>query len=167
MVKAGLTVALVAVLVAPALADYSQPSGLSIRAGWYLAQGDGKDAEGQNWFLVGFDKKLKEGSFLGAENGHFSFSADYYGKGSFSNVPVLYNYTARQDGFYYSVGAGIGFGHRQTGVSSSDSSLDFNYQFSVGKDLVKSGNVLFVEARYLGNSRPALAGFALIGGVRF
>lgn len=166
MVKFGLTAAICAALVVPAMADYAKPMDLSLRAGIFLAQSTGKQFEGQNWFTVGLEKKMRD-----IESGnpdymaHWSLSLDYYGKGGFSNVPLLYNYVGRQTDFYYSVGAGIGFGRVQS--PTPDSTLDFNYQLSIGKDLNFGGNPLFVEARYFGSGRSALSGFSIVGGIRF
>lgn len=166
MVKFGLTAAICAALVVPAMADYAKPMDLSLRAGIFLAQGDGKKFEGQNWFTVGVEKKMMDINTGNPDYmAHWSLSLDYYGKGGFSNVPVLYNYVGRQTEFYYSVGAGVGFGRTQS--AGSDSTLDFNYQFSIGKDLNFGGNPFFVEARYFGSGRTALSGFAIVGGVRF
>jgi len=167
MVKFGIAAALSAVLVVPAMAQYEKPMNISVRAGWFMAQGDGKKAEGQNWFTMGAELKLKDIPSANPDNlAHWSLSIDYYGKGSFANVPVLYNYVGRHPDFYYSVGAGVGFGKRNT-PTGTDSSIDFNYQLSVGKDFNFSGNALFAEFRYFGNNRDALAGFSLVGGIRF
>lgn len=166
MVKLGLVAAISAALVVPAMAQYAKPMDLSLRAGLFLAQGDGKKFEGQNWFTIGLEKKMRD---IATNNpdymAHWSLSLDYYGKGGFSNVPLLYNYVGRNPDFYYSIGAGVGFGRTQSG--SSDSTVDFNYQLSIGKDLNFGSQPLFVEARYFGSGRTSLSGFAAVVGIRF
>lgn len=166
MVKMSLAAAAIAVLVAPAAAQYEKPMGMSLRAGIFMAQGDGKKFEGQNWFSIGLEKQLKE---VKSDNpdymAHWSLSLDYYGKGGFSNVPVLYNYVGRTSDFYYTAGVGVGFGRTQS--AGSDSTLDFNYSVAVGRDLNFGGNPFFVEARYFGSGRTSLSGFAFLGGIRF
>jgi hypothetical protein len=166
MVKIGLVAVISAALVVPAMADYAKPQGLSLRAGFFFAQGDGKAYEGQNWFTIGLEKKMKDiDTGNSASTAHYSLSLDYYGKGGFSNVPLLYNYVGRNPDFYYSVGAGVGFGRTQSG--SSDSTVDFNYQLSIGKDLNFGSQPFFVEARYFGSGRTSLSGFSVVGGIRF
>lgn len=166
MVKIGLVAVISAALVVPAMADYAKPQGLSLRAGWFMAQGDGKAFEGKNWFTIGLEKQMKDaGTGQDGNTAHYSLSLDYYGKGGFSNVPVLYNYVTRMPEFYFSVGAGVGFGRTQS--AGSDSTVDFNYQLSIGKDLNFGSQPFFVEARYFGSGRTALSGFSLVGGVRF
>jgi hypothetical protein len=166
MVKLGLAAAMSAALVVPAMAQYAKPMDLSVRAGIFLASGDGKKFEGQNWFTIGLEKKLKDIPSANPDYmAHWSVSLDYYGKGGFSNVPLLYNYVGRNSDFYYGVGAGVGFGRTQS--AGSDSTLDFNYQLSLGRDLDFGGQPLFVELRYFGSGRTALSGFSVVGGIRF
>lgn len=169
--KLGIAALFSAALVLPATANYDRPMNLSVRAGLFLSQSDGKRAEGQNWFTIGAEYKLGDLAFgasspAGAYNAYYTLSVDYYGKGSFTNVPVLLNYVGRFPDFYYSAGAGVGFGHRRIG-SSSDSSIDFNYQLSIGRDFNLGANAVFAEIRYFGNTRTALQGIAIVGGVRF
>ncbi len=167
MVKFGLAVAASAALVVPAMAQYQATSGISLRAGVFFAQGDARRVEGRNFFTIGAEKRLADIPSAGRDYAaNWSVSVDYYGKGSFANVPVLYNYVGRQSDFYFSAGAGLGFGKRLT-PTGTDSSLDFNYQFSVGKDFNVSGRVLFLEARYFGSGRTELSGFSIVCGVRF
>lgn len=167
MVKLGLAAVASAALIVPAMAQYdAKPMGLSVRAGIFLAQGDGKKFEGQNWFTIGMEKKMRDIASDNPDyNAHWSLSLDYYGKGGFSNVPLLYNYVGRNPDFYYSAGAGVGFGRTQSGAS--DSTVDFNYQLSIGRDLNFGGSPMFVEARYFGSGRTALSGFAAVVGIRF
>ena len=165
--KAALVTTLGVALVAPAMADYDKPLGMSVRAGLFLTQGSLQDAEGQNWFIGGLEYRFRDGAAFAGAVGDFSLSLDYYGKGSFHSAPLLLNFTGRNtDSFYYSVGAGLAFIHSNFG-GNSDSKMDFGYQFSIGKDLVKNGNPVFVELKYFGANDTRYNGLAIMGGVRF
>ncbi|MCB0826237.1 MAG: hypothetical protein R2688_09625 [Fimbriimonadaceae bacterium] len=165
--KAALVTTLGVALVAPAMADYDKPMGMSLRAGLYLAQGSLKNAEGQNWFVGGLEYRFRDGVTFAGAMGDYSMSLDYYGKGSFHSAPLLMNFTTRNsDNLYYSVGAGVAFIHSNFG-GNSDSKMDFGYQFSLGKDLVKAGNPVFIELKYFGASDTRYNGFAIMGGIRF
>lgn len=166
MLRTGIVAVATAALVAPALADYQKPMNLSFRAGGFFAQGVPKNVEGTNWFTAGLELKLRDLSTGGASNAHYSVSLDYYGKGSYSNIPLLLNYVSRGDHFYWSAGAGVSFAHTP-GVGGSDSEMEFAYQLSVGKDFVRNATPLFVEFRYFGSNVSDLSGFSLVGGIRF
>ncbi len=165
ILKAAMAVTAAALFVTPAVAQYQKPLGLSFRLGLFLAQGKAKDAEGQNWMTGGFEYKLGNLKFNDTSSTSYTVSLDYYGKGSQSSAPLLVNYVTRLESFYYSAGAGVSFTH--TNFSGSDSSLEFAYQLSIGKDFVRSNTPLFVELRYNGNNRTDLNGFSIVGGVRF
>lgn len=161
--KLVLTAVAAAALVAPATAQYRETSGMSFRAGVYFAGGQAKAIEGRNFFTAGLVYRLDNFNwFRGAEDSEWNVSLDYYGKGSFSNVPVLLNYVGRTEAFYYSLGGGVGFSHTPGG-----SDTDFSYQLSVGRDFNFGSQPLFAELRYLGTTRADLSGFAVNVGIRF
>lgn len=164
-IKVALAAVSALVVASPAFAQ-QKPTGLSFRAGIFISHGEAESAEGRNWFTAGLDYKLKDVAYNSSYNSSYSISADLYGKGSWSAAPVLLNYNARYEGFYWTAGAGVAFDHTNFG-GNSDSSLDFAYQLAVGKDFVRSSNVFFVELRYFGNNRPSLTGYSLVGGIRF
>ena len=151
-------------------AQYQKPIGLSVRLGvFYPTNGDARDIEGQGWFGGGLEYKIKDLKF-DSSNPRYSAmltaSLDYYGKGSFSQVPLLLNYVAHIDQFYWTGGAGIGFGRvPTTGGSTSDS--EFAYQLGIGYDFVKSQLPFFVEVKYFGSTESQLNGFGIYGGIRF
>lgn len=163
--KTALALVAVAGMMTTAYAQ-DKPTGVSVRAGIFLAAGNAKDAEGQNWFVGGLEYKLGDLKYDGSTNTSYSLSLDYYGKGSFSSAPLLMNYIWRTESFYYSVGAGVAFTHTAFG-GKSDSAMEFGYALTLGKDFVRGGKPLFVEAKYFGNNRSELNGFALMGGIRF
>lgn len=161
--KFGLTTAALAALTIPAFADYDDPHGVSVRAGIYYATGAAKAAEGQNWFTIGVDYKLGSlGYSSDGYNANYSLSVDYYGKGSYSNMPILLNYTGRTDGFYYTAGAGLAFVHMP-----GNSDMEFGYQFAIGKDFDLGKQPVFLEVRYFGTSQDELNGFSISAGIRF
>ena len=155
-------------LMAPAAAEYSKPMDISIRAGIYFAKGAAEAAEGRNWFTAGIEYKLRDlkAGDRPDYSAAYSISLDVYGKGSFSAAPLLINYVGRTPSFYYSAGAGVAFTHFREGTGS-DSSLQFGYQLSIGKDFVRGNMPLFAEIKFFGNGKAALSSFAIVGGVRF
>lgn len=156
--------------VTQATAQYQKPIGLSVRLGvFYPTNGDARNVEGQGWFGGGLEYKIKDLKFDTTDSRYSSTltaSLDYYGKGSFSQVPLLVNYVAHMDSFYWTGGAGIGFGRvPTTGGSTSDT--EFAYQMGIGYDFVKSQMPFFVELKYFGSTESKLNGFGVYGGVRF
>lgn len=167
VLRASIALVATSLIVTPALAEYTKPVGLSVRAGIFFAQGRAADAEGQNWFTAGGEYKLGDLSFKEAGySAHYSLSLDYYGKGGFTSLPLLLNYVSRTPNFYYSVGAGVASTHVRVGGSTS-TDTEFAYQLSIGKDFVQSKMPVFVELRYFGNNKTDMNGFALVGGIRF
>ncbi|MBS1722076.1 MAG: hypothetical protein JSS66_03605 [Armatimonadetes bacterium] len=158
-------------IAAQANAQYTKPLGLSLRLGvWYPSNGDARDVEGQGWFAGGAEYKIKDLHFSSTDQKYSSSltaSLDYYGKGSFSNVPLLINYVGRTDSFYYTAGAGVGFGRTPQTGGGSTSDTQFAFQIGAGYDFVKMGTPLFVEVKYFGGSESKLSGFGIYGGVRF
>jgi len=156
-------------LAAAASADYNKPLGASLHAGifWTSSQ-TASSFEGPRWFDLGGDFKLNELNYDAktGSSGYTTLSLDWYGKGGFSNIPVMYNYVIRKDQLYYSAGAGIGFSH-QSSLTGSTSNTDFDYGFGIGYDFIKDKTPIFAELKYFGCSRPQLSGFALVGGFRF
>jgi hypothetical protein len=161
-----------AALAAPAFAQYQKPLGISVRAGLFFPSNAGaRDQEGQTWFTVGADYKIKDlnlGANAPGYGGALHLSVDYYGKGGFNNVPVMLNYIGRvEGGFYYGLGAGIGFTRVPKLGGGHANDEDFVYGFTAGYDFVRSATPLFVEAKYFGSNESQLNGFAIVGGVRF
>jgi hypothetical protein len=162
----------VAALAAPAFAQYEKPLGVSVRAGLFFpSNASARDREGQSWFTVGADYKIKDLNLGGTSPGYsgaLHLSVDYYGKGSYNNVPLMLQFIGRTDGgFYYGVGAGIGFTRVPNPGGGSSNDEDFVYGFTAGYDFVRGGTPLFVEAKYFGSNESQLNGFAIVGGIRF
>lgn len=152
-------------------AQADQPKGLSARAGFFFPGSGGARDEGATWFGLGFDYKM---GYIGDRkvldrnlSASYGLSLDWYGKGRWSNIPIMFNYTGRESQFYYSVGAGIGFQKTPDGVGGSRSGTKFAYQLSVGYDISKASQAFFVEGKYFGASNSELSGFGLFGGIRF
>lgn len=151
-------------------AQYQKPIGLSVRVGlFYPTNGDARDVEGEGWFAGGAEYKIKDLHF-GDDSRYTSMltaSLDYYGKGSFSQVPLLLNYVAHRESFYWTAGAGIGFGRVPVTTGGSESDTEFAFQVGIGYDFVKSQMPLFLEMKYFGSSESKLSGFGVYGGIRF
>ncbi len=167
-----IVIAALAASIGAASAVYAQetkPLGLSVRAGLFFpTSGDARD-EGQTWISGGLDYKLgdlKFGNNRPGYSSHYSISADYYGKGDFRNIPVLLNWVARNDQFYYSAGAGVGFARFPDSATTTRSKTIFSYALAVGYDFQKGTTPIFVEGRYMGASESKLAGFGVFLGVR-
>ena len=157
-------------VVSQANAQYQKPIGLSVRLGvFYPSNGDARDIEGQGWFGGGLEYKIKDLKFDTSNpknSAMLTASLDYYGKGSFSQVPLLLNIVAHSDSFYWSAGAGLGFGRVPT-AGSSTSDTEFAYQMGIGYDFVKSQMPFFLELKYFGSTESKLNGFGVYGGIRF
>ncbi len=160
--KVALAATAASVLSVSAFADTGKNMNLSFRAGIFFAQGAAKAAEGQNWMTGGLELKLGNGKMDGGSTTYWTISADYYGKGAWSNLPVMYNYVSRGQEFYWSAGAGVGFTHLP-----GSSEMRFTYQLSAGKDFNYGSQPLFIEARYWGCTTSSLSGFSVVGGIRF
>jgi hypothetical protein len=161
---------LAAFSVAGTYAQYEKPIGLSLRGGIVIVtNGTAKRVEGQNWFGVGGDYKLRDLSFGNQKPGHsasLQLSVDYYGKGSFSNVPVTVSYIGRANQLYYGLGAGIGF-TRVPGRNGSSGDEDFTFTLCAGYDIERGGTPIFFEAKYFGSNESRLNAFGLYAGIRF
>jgi hypothetical protein len=94
-----------------------------------------------------------------------TISADYYGKGEASAVPVLVNYVGTNKEFYYSLGAGLAI-TRDRNAGNSRNKTNFAYSFGLGYNFQSGTNPLFVEGRFFGNSNSNLNGIGVYVGVR-
>jgi hypothetical protein len=153
-----------------AWAQASQPKGFSLRAGLFLPSNGAARDEGATWLAAGLDYRL---GYLGQRNianremsTFTSLSVDYYGKGDFSSIPVLFNITGRQESLYISGGAGLAF-QRRPEPGGTEANTRFTFQLSVGYDFVRMNMPYFLEARYWGSSSAQHAGFGVYGGLRF
>lgn len=162
--------ALVFGLAGAASAQATTPKGFSLRGGLFFPSNGAARDESRTWLGLGLDYRL---GYLGQrtvgprELATFaSLSIDYYGSGDFSNIPVLLNYTARQDSLYASAGAGLGF-QRRPEPGGSEGNVRFTFQLSAGYDFVRFRSPLFAEVRYWGSSSAQHAGFGVYGGIRF
>ncbi|HVL38596.1 MAG TPA: hypothetical protein VM328_04310 [Fimbriimonadaceae bacterium] len=147
----------------PADAQVTQSSGISLRAGLFFPSDSAARDEGASWFAFGADYRLGDLQ-LGMTPGytaHLSLSADVFSKGDYRNVPVLLNYVGRTSEFYYSAGAGFGFGR-----VAGEARTRFAYALGVGYDFMQGAMPLFAEAKYFGSSDSALNGFAVFVGIR-
>lgn len=161
--------AVLATLASGALAQTAEPIGLSVRAGLFFpSDGDARE-EGATWFAVGADYKVSDLRFGGLNPGYSawtSISADFVSKGDYRHVPVLFNYTARNNAFYYTAGLGVGFVRRVTANNDVSNTTELAYQVGVGYDFARGATPLFVEAKYFGSGKSEVNGFGVYAGIR-
>lgn len=159
----------VAVMMAlPAAAQTTKPMGLSIRAGLVFPTSGYGRGVGKNWFGVGGEFKIQDANFGTMDRsstGMITISADYYGKGEASAVPVLVNYVGTNKEFYYSFGAGLAISRDKVNGNSRNKT-NFAYSLGLGYNFQSGTNPLFVEGRFFGNSNSNLNGIGLYVGVR-
>lgn len=146
-------------------AQETKPVGLSIRAGLFFPQsGDARSAEGDSWFAGGLEFKVRDLNWQGMGDGyqgHLSVSLDMIGKGDIKNVPLLLNYTARANEWYYTAGLGVSF----SGFDGKDRTR-LAYQLGAGYDFTQGRTPFFLEAKYWGSSKSEFTGFAVYAGIR-
>jgi hypothetical protein len=173
MKKLFLLAAVVALFAAEAPAQVTKPVGLAIRAGLdFPASGYGRD-KGRTWFGFGGEFKLMDSKFGTMQPGYsgvITLSADYYGKGAASATPILLNYVASQNEFFYSGGVGLAITRDEVpaggGGLRGRNANNFGYQVGIGYNFQSGQNPLFVEAKYFGNGNSKLNVFGLYLGLR-
>lgn len=157
-------------VTATSFAQASQPKGLSARVGVFLPSNGAARDQSPTWLGAGLDYRL---GYVGQKtiadrdvSAFTSISVDWFGSGSYSSLPILFNYTFRQESLYAGAGAGIAF-QRKPELVGTDTNSRFAFQLSVGYDFVKQNQPYFAELRYWGGSSAQHTGFGLYGGVRF
>ena len=156
-------------VVSSAFTQVSKPTGLSVRLGLFMPSSSIGRNEGNSWFGGGVDWKIKEGMMGNSgASGTYSVSADWFGKGSLSTVPVMLNFTSHNKESYWSVGAGVALTRDYVvvgAVRNSRNKTNFGYTAALGWEFQKGSNPLFVEGRYFGNSNSNLSGFGVFVGI--
>ncbi len=157
-------------LTTTSFAQETKPLGLSVRLGMFWPNMDQAKKAGKTWFGGGVEYKLgdlkypSEGSNMSAS---YSISADYYQKNDFRHVPILINFIGRSDTMYYFAGAGIGLTREKDKLGNRKNNTGFGYQVGIGYEISKAQAPIFVEAKYVGNSRSEVNGFGVFVGIRF
>lgn len=159
---------LAGLVAAGAYAQTSKPVGLALRAGaFFPSDKDARDYK-EVWLGLGAEYKLKDlnlGSGVAGYQGGLSVSLDYIGHKDARALPLLLNYTGRQDQFFYSAGVGAGFNREfERGKWRNETKLA--YQVGIGYDFVTGGTPFFVEGKYFGASGSDLGGFGIYLGIR-
>ncbi len=157
-------------LAGSAFAQASQPKGLSARFGVFLPSNGAARDQSKTWLAAGLDYRL---GYVGQKtiadrdvSAFTSLSVDWFGSGSYSSLPVMFNYTVRQDSLYAGAGAGVAF-QRKPELVGTDTNTRFAFQLNVGYDFVKQNQPYFAELRYWGGSSAQHTGFGVYGGIRF
>jgi hypothetical protein len=167
------TIMATALLVASSTVTFAQetrPMGLSLRFGAFMPSERLAKDEGETWFGGGVEYRIQDLAMgeNGGAAGQLSISLDYFNKGDFTRVPLLLNYTARMEQFYFIAGAGVDFAeYRTVRGAPTKSRTEFAWQAGVGFDLAKGPTPVFVEAKWLGSQREVLNGWGVFVGVRF
>lgn len=167
---AATTVVLAGVFAPSASAQESKPLGLSVRGGIFWPSMDRARKAGKSWIGFGVEYKLGDVKYAAADSkmsASYSLSADFYQKSDFRHVPVLINAVGRSQEVYYFAGAGVGFTREKDNNNVKKNHTGFAYQIGIGYEFAKSQTPVFIEAKYVGNSRNAVNGFGAFVGVRF
>ena len=141
-----------------------KPLGVSLRGGFFLPTDQFARDSDKNWIGFGVQYKLAELELAPKlfHNEGIALSIDYYGKGDFTNVPVLLNYTFETNGFFFSAGAGAGFA-TAPGLNKSV----FSFQGGIGYAFnPESTTPFFVEGKFFGSDHKELNGFGIYFGVK-
>ena len=150
-------------IAAPAMAQETKPMGLAVRVGLFFPSDAAAKAAGKSWFGFGVDYKLKDMNVgMGKSGAALSVSVDYFNKGGFRTVPILLNYTVRSSEIYY----GVGLGFSMSKIPGVNDKARLAYSAAVGYEFQTGKTPLFVEARYHGNEKKELSGFAVYVGIR-
>lgn len=170
ILKAAIGALALTALALPAAAQETKPVGLGIRAGVLFPTSGGGSS--RTVFGVGADYKLTDLNYGSAGTGttsHLSLSADWYGRGEESAVPILINFVGMQNEIYYMAGAGLAFTRDEEvvgGVVTRRNRTNFAYSLAVGYNFQTSQTPFFIEGRFHGNSNPDLNAIGVYIGVR-
>lgn len=173
MIRATSVAALMAVAIfgaaVPAMAQVTKPAGISLRAGVFFPSDSTIRKSNKTLFAAGLDYKISNFNMASMGTGtsaYYGISVDYYGNNTARTVPVLLTVTGRNNEFFYTAGAGVGFSRFPVaGVQTNRTR--FAYSFGIGYDFQSGVTPFFVEAKYNGSSDSVLNGVAVYAGVRF
>jgi len=129
-------------------AQETKPVGLSLRGGFYFGNGD-------NTLAAGAEFKLKDVNWEGIGQGYLgsiTLSLDRIGD---DRIPLMLNFVARNNEWYWTGGAGVFFG---------DGDTNLGFQFGLGYDFVRGSLPLFVEGKFWAGG--GTSGIGLYLGVR-
>lgn len=159
--------AALAALAAAAPAQTNGPTGFSARLGIFLATNDSSFSTA---FAGGIDYKINQFNVTSPGEGLQSYlgvSADYYGSGNSSNIPLALTYNVRSGDLVYSAGIGVDF-YNVDRLDETGTSL--GGQVGIAYEFGNAGRVdkpLFVAAKYFITRKSDLGGFGLYVGYRF
>jgi len=161
--------ALAAVTVVPAFAQSSESNNISVRVGAFLPTDSQAKKTSKTWLAVGGTYTLKYGAVT-KESGYsadYAISLDYYGRGDYRALPVLFNYVGHLSAkLYYVGGVGVSFNRYEKGLGTK-SETGFSFAIGAGYTVIEGPQPIFVEARYWGNDESKLSGFGVYAGIRF
>lgn len=162
-----LAVSALGILAVSAFAD-DNSTPLSVRLGLaFPTNGTVKDAVSE-FTAIGFQYKVADlaGTESYAKSGEISI--DFYSRGDYRHIPVLYNYvgTSKKGDSFWSVGAGIGFIGAPSG-GGTESVARFSYALGAGLNLSSGQTASFIEAKFFGSQKSEVNALGFYFGVRF
>jgi hypothetical protein len=138
-------------------------AGVTLRFGGFAPVDSGPRETSTVWPAVGGEMRLLSLRSKNSDNETVSLSVDWFGRNSWSETPVLLNYTQKFGSLFADAGAGFGFKNTPSGNGTN-----FAYQGGIGYNIPgTSPTTFFVEAKYRGSDNTELNGFAFYFGVRF
>lgn len=161
---------LVPALAAVSVAQEVKPVGFSLKFGQFVPQNNRAEQEGKKWTLIGIDTKIKDIKYGAKGNGRYlTLSADYYGKGDFSSIPVMVNYVTRSNEWYYLFGVGAAYVTDVFEIGPDrfeEESFEVAFTAGIGYDFQQWKMPLFGEVRFMGNGNNRLNGYVISVGIR-
>lgn len=162
-----LAVSALGILAVSAFADDSSTP-LTVRLGLaFPTNGTVKDAV-KEFTAIGFQYKVAD---LGGNDSYTKsgeISIDFYSRGDYRHIPVLYNYvgTSKKGDSFWSIGAGVGFIGLPSGAGT-ESIARLSYALGAGINLSSGQTASFIEAKFFGSQKSEVNALGFYFGVRF
>jgi hypothetical protein len=163
-----LAVSALGILAVSAFADDSSTP-LSVRLGLaFPTNGTVKDAVSE-FTAIGFQYKVADLSGTEAYSKTGEISIDFYSRGDYRHIPVLYNYvgTSKKGDSFWSIGAGLGFIGVPDGSGGTESIARLSFALGAGLNLSSGQTASFIEAKYFGSQKSEVNALGFYFGIRF
>ncbi|MEI7578081.1 MAG: hypothetical protein WCK51_14415 [Armatimonadota bacterium] len=162
-----LAVSALGILAVSAFADDSSTP-LTVRLGLaFPTNGTVKDAVSE-FTAIGFQYKVADLSGTESYSKSGEISIDFYSRGDYRHIPVLYNYvgTSKKGDSFWSIGAGVGFIGLPSGAGT-ESIARLSYALGAGINLSSGQTASFIEAKFFGSQKSEVNALGFYLGVRF
>ena len=163
-----LAVSALGILAVSAFAD-DNSTPLSVRLGLaFPTSGTVRDAV-KEFTAIGFQYKVSDMDGTDSYNRSGELSIDFYSRGDYRHIPVLYNFVgnSKKGDSFWSVGAGIGFIGVPDGTGGTESIARLSYSVGAGLNLSSGQTASFIEAKYFGSQKSEVNALGFYFGVRF